>query len=195
VDSAQNGSVLPEPNRFRGKRLFALVTVMELSSARRIDCVVGRDEQFRAFYTQEYSGLAGYVWTLVRDRELAHDLTQEAFTRMLGRLSKVDDPKAYVYGVATNLVRRAWRSRADQIAAVGALAGQPVRPMPEITGMVEVRSAVEALPRRLRDVVLLHYWADLTVTDVAAAVGRPPGTVKRQLSEARTLLAEMVTRG
>ena len=52
-----------------------------------------------------------------------------------------------------------------------------------------MRAAVERLPKKLRDVVLLHYWSDLTVTDVAAAVGRPAGTVKRQLSEARALLA------
>jgi RNA polymerase sigma-70 factor (ECF subfamily) len=45
------------------------------------------------------------------------------------------------------------------------------------------------LPTRLRDVVLLHYWADLSVADVGQALGRPSGSVKRQLAEARALLA------
>jgi RNA polymerase sigma-70 factor (ECF subfamily) len=48
---------------------------------------------------------------------------------------------------------------------------------------------VRTLPERLRDVVLLHYFADLTVEDVATAVNRPAGSVKRQLSEARAALA------
>ena len=150
---------------------------------------MSRDDDFRAFYTDAYSGLAGYCYSLVNDRELAHDLAQEAFTRMLGRFTKVDDPKAYVYGVATNLVRRAWRKRAQQATAVAGIAAQPTRPLPSHEGAVTMRAAVERLPKRLRDVVLLHYWSDLTVTDVAAAVGRPAGTVKRQLSEARALLA------
>jgi RNA polymerase sigma-70 factor (ECF subfamily) len=49
---------------------------------------------------------------------------------------------------------------------------------------------VGRLPDRLRDVVLLHYYADLPVGEVATAVRRPPGTVKRQLSEARAVLAQ-----
>lgn len=154
-----------------------------------------REEEFDAFYAAEYPGLAGYCFSLVHDRELAHDLAQEAFTRMLSRLSRVEDPRAYLYGVATNLVRRAWRRRAQDREAVGALAQEPRAEQPSAEGAVVVRGAVEALPRRLRDVVLLHYWADLTVEAVAAAVGRPAGTVKRQLSEARALLAKEVHGG
>lgn len=156
--------------------------------------LVSRDAEFRAFYAGEYPGLARYCHALVSDRELAHDLAQEAFTRMLGRLTSVDDPRAYVYGVATNLVRRAWRKRAQDASAVGAIAGEPPLPLPSHEAAVTVRVAVEQLPKKLRDVVLLHYWSDLTVADVAAAVGRPAGTVKRQLSEARGLLALEVMR-
>jgi RNA polymerase sigma-70 factor (ECF subfamily) len=150
---------------------------------------VSRDDDFRTFYAVQYSALAGYCYSLVNDRELAHDLAQEAFTRMLGRFTRVDDPKAYLYGVATNLVRRAWRKRAQQATAVAGIVAEPARLVPSHEGAVTVRAAVEQLPKKLRDVVLLHYWSDLTVSDVAAAVGRPAGTVKRQLSEARALLA------
>ena len=162
---------------------------MALSGAGRVERVVGRDEQFRAFYADEYPALARYCWRLVQDRELAHDLAQEAFTRMLGRLTTVDDPRAYVYGVATNLVRRAWRRRAQDALAVDALAAQPAGPLASHEGAVTLRDAVAKLPPRLRDVVLLHYWADLTVVDVGNALGRPAGSVKRQLAEARALLA------
>ena len=150
---------------------------------------MGRDEQFRAFYAEEYSALTRYCWRLVQDRELAHDLAQEAFTRMLGRLTTVDDPRAYVYGIATNLVRRAWRRRAQDVLTLDVLAAQPARTAASPEGAVTVRDAVAKLPRRLRDVVLLHYWADLSVVDVGVALGRPAGSVKRQLAEARALLA------
>jgi RNA polymerase sigma-70 factor (ECF subfamily) len=162
---------------------------MAWSGTGRVERVVGRDEQFRAFYADEYPALARYCWRLVQDRELAHDLAQESFTRMLGRLTTVDDPRAYVYGIATNLVRRAWRRRAQDALTVDALAAQPVRPLPSHEGAVAVREAVLRLPTRLRDVVLLHYWADLSVADVGQALGRPSGSVKRQLAEARARLA------
>jgi RNA polymerase sigma-70 factor (ECF subfamily) len=48
---------------------------------------------------------------------------------------------------------------------------------------------VDGLPRRYRELVLLHYYADLALPEVAQALGKPLGTVKRQISEARALLA------
>ena len=45
---------------------------------------------------------------------------------------------------------------------------------------------LKALPERLREPVVLHYYADLTVDDVGRALGRPSGTIKRQLSDARS---------
>lgn len=151
-----------------------------------------REAEFRAFYALEYPALARYCHKLVADRELAHDLAQEAFTRMIGRWVRVDEPRAYLYGVATNLCRRAWKKRAQDVVAVGRLAAEPAADVASPDGAVVMRAAVDALPPRLRDVLLLHYYADLTVTDVAAATGRPVGTVKRQLSEARAVLGGLL---
>jgi RNA polymerase sigma-70 factor (ECF subfamily) len=69
----------------------------------------------------------------------------------------------------------------------------PVDALPEpaaaVGGDPGVLAAVRALPERLRVVVLLHYYADLPVADVAKALRRPVGSVKRQLNEARALLS------
>jgi RNA polymerase sigma-70 factor (ECF subfamily) len=148
--------------------------------------VGSREVTFRCLYDAEYRLLAAYCWRLTRDTEVSADIAQEAFTRLLARWIAVREPRAYVYQVATNLVRRQWRhqSRYSEVS------------VPETMSVVateedglDVRLAVARLPRRLRDVVLLHYYADLSVTDVAVAVQRPVGTVKRQLSEARTILS------
>jgi len=148
------------------------------------------EDEFSDFYTAHYARLADYCWSLLHDRELAHDLAQEAFARMVARWRRIDDPPAYLYRVATNLVRRAWRTRASDRSMIDAVAAASPdeQPGPDAE-RVSVKAAVDALPRRLRDVVLLHYYADLSVDAVASAVGRPAGTVKRQLSEARVLLA------
>ena len=55
-----------------------------------------------------------------------------------------------------------------------------------------VRDAVLALPDRLRLPVLLHYFADLTVAQVAAHLGRSEGAIKRDLYDARGRMASML---
>ncbi len=54
---------------------------------------------------------------------------------------------------------------------------------------VDVGRQVAALPPRQRAAVVLHYFVDLTVDDVAALMGCSPGTVKSNLHDARKALA------
>lgn len=147
-----------------------------------------RDADFRAFYVTFYPRLARYCFRLVRDEELARDITQETFASLLARWIAIRDPEAYLFHVATNLVRstgkRAKREQAalaERELAVGAPAAHGRH--------LALHLAVEQLPRRYRDIVLLYYFADLPLAQVAAAVHRPEGTVKRQLAEARSQLA------
>ena len=162
------------------------MTVASPDATRRWHAVASREADFLALYGAEYAPLAGFCWRLTRDAEVAADLAQESFTRLFARWVGVREPRAYLYHVATNLVRRQWKQQAQS-------ASRPLQDSAAPTvgdEGLEVRLAVERLPRRLRDVVLLHYYADLPVSVVAEAVQRPAGTVKRQLSEARRLLAE-----
>ena len=48
------------------------------------------------------------------------------------------------------------------------------------------------LPERMRVPVLLHYYADLSIAEVASALHRPEGTVKRMLYDARARLLNMI---
>ena len=145
---------------------------------------------FQDFYTGTYRDLAAYCWQLVRDDDLAHEMAQESYARLLTRWVKVRDPRAYLFHVATNLARETWRAQAKSVATVGALSAQPppAQPADPVIALT-VQAAVGRLPRRHREVVLLFYYADLSLNEVAAVTRRPAGTVKRQLSEARALLA------
>jgi RNA polymerase sigma-70 factor (ECF subfamily) len=142
-------------------------------------------EDFRLLYDRDYPRVAAYCYQLVRDRDQAADLAQEAFARLFARWVTVREPTAYVFHIATNLVRSSWSARARDKALMPVLASQASQPAVDHS----VRDAVERLPARYRELVLLHYYADLTVPDVARAVRRPEGTAKRMLSEARALLA------
>ena len=144
---------------------------------------VPRDE-FAEFYAEYYGRVARYCYRLVRDEELARDLAQEAFARLYTRFPGLRDPGAYLFHVATNLARTAYSRSVRETRALEA--AEPPRDRGDHH---HVHLAVSRLQRRYRELVLLYYFADLPIAAVAAAVRRPEGTVKRQLAEARRILA------
>jgi RNA polymerase sigma-70 factor (ECF subfamily) len=149
--------------------------------------------EFEAFFLAEYAGVARYCWSLVRQREQAEDLAQEAFSLVLGKWRSIQDPRGYVYKVATNLVRRSWRRQALDRRRHDQLCEDLSAESPDAAQVLVLRDALARIPRRHRDVVLLHYYAGFSTAEVALAVGRPQGTVKRHLSEARALLTEQLS--
>jgi RNA polymerase sigma-70 factor (ECF subfamily) len=143
--------------------------------------------EFAAFYSEHFGRLSGYALSLVGDAGLATDVAQEAFTRLFARWGRVRDPRAWVYFVATNLStdhwRRSQRDRALTDVLRGVTSGESAAHDPWL------RDLVDRLPTHLRQAVLLHYYADLPVDEVARLVHRPVGTVKRRLHDARLRLA------
>src|SRR5258708_286577 len=83
--------------------------------------VVETTATFEDLYRTHFRDLSGYCAGLLDDDALGVDFAQEAFTRLFGRLRAVREPRAWLFLVATNLVRDEWRRRARQRDAVEAL--------------------------------------------------------------------------
>jgi RNA polymerase sigma-70 factor (ECF subfamily) len=147
----------------------------------RVDAVArpSAEELWRA----HYATLAGWVAGMAGDTEVGHEIAAEAFTRLLGRWRSVEDPRGFLYVVATNALRDHWRREGRRRRATSRLRLE--RQRDTAAADPGVRDLVDRLPERYRAIVLLHYYADLTVADCARALGRPEGTVKRELTEAR----------
>jgi RNA polymerase sigma factor (sigma-70 family) len=131
------------------------------------------------------------VSALVNDREVAAEVTDEAFARALARWDRVramEQPSAWVYRVAVNLAkRRAVRLRTEERLLMR-------RPTPFVEPghqAAEVWEAVGALPPRQRMAVVLRYVNDLSEADVAAVMGIAPGTAAATLNAARQRLGRM----
>lgn len=144
-------------------------------------------QDFVEFYVGHYAPLVRYAARLTGDNEAARDIVQEALTRTFTRWLGVRNKEGYVYLVVTNLARDRWKAAQRESDAFRRL---PAAPSATALRDVAVRDAVERLPKRLRDIVVLHYFADLSVEQVAALVRRPQGTVKQRLFAARQALAE-----
>lgn len=144
-------------------------------------------------YLAHFGALAGWASHLVEDPDLGHDMATDAFVRLLSHWEGVDQPRPWLYTTVANLVKDHWRKRGRERAAYrrefsGADPDGGTH-APDLALRVSVREAVESLPERLRSAVLLHYFGDLTVAQVARSLGKAEGTVKSDLYEARARLA------
>ncbi len=149
----------------------------------------GGSTEMEELFNSQYPRLAGWIRRLVDDEETAHEIASEAFTRLLSRWSRLENPHSYLYMIATNLVRDHWRRmererRAMRAVATSAHENEQYHPAQD----VDVRQLIQALPLRQRNAFLLHYYAGFGVREVAAMLGRPEGTVKADLFQARARL-------
>src|SRR6266508_1162200 len=133
-----------------------------------------------------YRRLVAQLYAFTSDVSEAQDVVQEAFARALARpraFADIDNPEAWLRTVAINLVRRRWRRR--RLLDTILLRERPVQRLIE-PGPEPDRAD---LAQHYREVVVLHYFADLSVDEVATALSVPVGTIKSRLSRARTALA------
>jgi RNA polymerase sigma-70 factor (ECF subfamily) len=154
------------------------------------------EQAFGELYHACYRRLVAQAYAYTTDLAEAQDVVQEAFARALARpggLADVDSPEAWLRTVAVNVVRRRWRRR--KLLDTILLRDRPLTrtveaaPGPERT---DLRDALAALPEAFRRVVVLHYFADLPVEEIASLLDVPTGTVKSRLSRARAALAEQL---
>jgi RNA polymerase sigma-70 factor, ECF subfamily len=147
-------------------------------------------------FTANYPKLAGWVRRLVDDDETAHEIASEAFVRLLSKWTspdKLDNPQSYLFMIATNLVRDHWRkAERERRAMRNVTAGSDPEPSTNPAQDVDVRELIAALPARLRDPFLLHYYAGFGLKEIAALVKRPEGTIKADLYHARAKLKEAI---
>ena len=148
--------------------------------------LASRDDVARQLWDLHYAQLAGWCAALVGDREAAHDIASEAFTRLLAKWIGVRDPRGFLYVTATNLARDRWRGEQRDRRLNARL--KIVTPTSAPASDPWLRDLVERLPDRMRAPVLLHYYADMSIAEVAIALHRPQGTIKRTLSDARNRL-------
>jgi RNA polymerase sigma-70 factor (sigma-E family) len=155
------------------------------------------DESFAAMFRVEYARTVRSVQAMLGDVARAEDVAQDAFVALHHRwseVSKYDQPGAWVRRVCFRKALRVMhrdqvRARLEQLLHLGVVVPDPS------SGVVDRRAlavAVSALPARQRAAVVLHYYEDLTVAEVADAIGCSPGTVKVHLHRARQTLAAAV---
>ena len=154
---------------------------------------MGQDggRSFEEFFAATYGRLVGLLFAFLHDRAQAEDAVQDAFASALLRwpvLRGYHDPEAWVRQVAFRRAIDHHRRTARQLRALLRLGPPPSLP-PVGADHVDLVRALRKLPVAQREVLVLHYVAELAVERVAAELRLPVGTVKSRLARGRAALA------
>jgi RNA polymerase sigma-70 factor (sigma-E family) len=148
--------------------------------------VSGTTVDFDDFVAARSTGLLRTAYLLTHDHALAEDLLQTALAKAWFAWRRIDGhPEPYVRRILVNTYASWWRRRWNGELATDEL---PEHGADDGTVAVETGhdlwTAMERLPRRMRAVVVLRYFEDLTEAETARLLGCSVGTVKSQTSKA-----------
>lgn len=155
-------------------------------------------EAYSDFYERSYPVLVGQVFVVTTDRAEAEEVVQEAFARLWSRWSRVsryENPEAWVRRVALNVASKRWRRarRGDQLAQDAHADSGVVSEAAMARERLDLIAGLRRLPASHREALLLHYIVGLSVQEVADEMSTRlapvrPGTVKSWLYRGRAEL-------
>lgn len=175
----------------------------------------GEEEAFSQIYTRYRRRVFSTAYRIMRDAEDARDVTQEVFLKVYRSLPGWDPDRAslstWLFRLAANHSIDCWRSRRRRLSAevraepgdaalarkiAGGIVRSPHRALEakEAAGIVE--RCIEDLPALQRRFVILRYFRELSLGEIAALEGRSIGTVKGLLHRAtRSVRRKLAGRG
>jgi RNA polymerase sigma-70 factor (ECF subfamily) len=160
------------------------------------------DSEALAALIERYRGpLYAFLWRRAGDG--ADDLFQESWIRVSRARDRFDRSRRFstwLFQIANNLCRDRWRRLDARRRALGALreethaTGADAAPAPELPEGRGLIARLDALPERLREVLVLRHFHEMSEAEIAEVLGIPRGTVKSRLHAAvraaRALLEE-----
>jgi RNA polymerase sigma factor (sigma-70 family) len=153
---------------------------------------------FRALFDAQFAAVHRYLAHRLGDAGAAEDLAAETFLRAYQARSRfcsahAGSARAWLFAIATNLLRDDARGRGRRDAAVARLAGRATAPAAELDFEdrdPQLAIAVAGLRAEEREALLLFAWAELSYEEIAATMGVAVGTVRSRLARARARLAD-----
>jgi RNA polymerase sigma factor (sigma-70 family) len=152
---------------------------------------------FAALFDRHYDPICGYLRRRV-EPAIADEIAAQTFLEAFDRRASYDplrgEPRAWLYGIAINLLRRHRRAEQRRLRAYARAAARTQQrdEHDRADDRVDARAAAPALAAALaalgasdREVLLLFAWTELSYNEIATAVGIPVGTVRSRLSRAR----------
>ena len=142
---------------------------------------------FAALYRERYAAMVRLAHVMTSDTAVAEELVQDAFVRIFRKLGSVDNPAGYLRQAVVNACRSHHRRRFLEKAH------EPDRPSPEPPPEIdEMWSELAKLTPKRRTALVLRYYEDLKVDQIAEIMNCSPGTVKSLIHRGLDSLKKVV---
>lgn len=156
----------------------------------------GDRERGHELVVRHFETVARFFRSKLSDGDAVSDLIQRSFTACLERCRAGGDIRsfrAYLLTVARNELIAHLRQREKmvvepQVTTIASLGTSPSLLVARQEGHRMLLEAVRRIPLDLQIALELHYWEQMSMDDIGAVLGIPPGTVKSRLHRARELL-------
>ena len=148
------------------------------------------DSSFEQFFEAQYPGICRALWLGLGEGCEPEDAAQEAFARAFQKwsaVSRLERPATWVFVVAVRQARRNQRRR-DRSLKASVWATEPLQSTDHAVLRLTVVTALGQLAPRQRLAIVLRYYADLSVRDIAKAMSCREGTVKATIHSAHDRL-------
>ncbi len=151
-------------------------------------------DSYEWFFRAEYPQVVRSAYLVVYDQEAARDVAQEAFVQLLrhwNKVSKYEKPEAWVRRVA---IRLAVKVAKKQRTLTPLIEGHDT-PATQQMGDPDLARAVATLPGKQRVAIVLFYFEDRPVSEIAEILDCSEATAKVHLHRARKKLAALLGEG
>lgn len=155
-----------------------------------------RDAQFTRMVSQYQGALLRMCCLYLRDRTAAEDAVQETFLKAYKHMDSFrarSTERTWLTSIAINtcrdMNRSAWFRHVERRVTPEDLA-LPVPPQDE--DALALAQGVRQLPRRLQEAILLYYYQDMTMQEVADALHTAPSTIAKRLRQAKERLKALL---
>lgn len=149
------------------------------------------DERYEWFFRAEFPQVVRSAYLVLHDREAAHDAAQEAFVQLLRhwkKVSRYDKPEAWVRRVAIRIAVKAAKKQ-GRLSPFTEAEDSTTSPGGADPDLLE---AIGTLPGNQRAAVVLFYFEDRPVSEIAEILDCSPATAKVHLHRARKKLAALL---
>ena len=162
----------------------------------------GNRDAFGQLVLRYETRLRRVILRFVDDRELARDLTQEAFLRAYERFDQFDPSRRFgpwLFRIGVNLTLDYLRKRKRRLRwslfSDSAAPRPPDPPIPDPREQIEnsqdVRAVLDRVPEKYRSVLVLRDLEGFSTSEIAAILGRKEATIRWRLAEARNRFAKL----
>ena len=155
---------------------------------------------YEELYEQYATDVLRVCYFYLGDRQKAEDVCQDVFVRLMVNAPVLETgrEKAWLFKVALNRCRDLWRGSWTRRVVLGSPMFELI-PAPDDTDRRDdeeaLMTAVHRLPTAFREVILLHYYQNFGISEIAQITGLPEGTISSRLSRGRKKLESILQGG